>query len=221
MNIDKKGNSWLSISEFNVQSYCEVQLKFIWKGIKIETEKMLKGSEAHQEKFDSFKEETKGLEEVDIVDAIRRAIERQETFVGREVFIISPTFRIKGVIDSIEIRPEGVLISDDKPLYYPYLSAKSQVVAYATAFKDRYRPPLDILMMIKNRDRGSIVWEEVFSQEWFDFMLEKINRMHELALGKREFEPTKNPKKCFSCSYRNVCDVRTKSSSCPTSTVQS
>jgi CRISPR/Cas system-associated exonuclease Cas4 (RecB family) len=198
----------LSISEFNVQSYCEVQLKFIWQGIKIRPEKMLKGSSIHQEKFQKFKDQTKDWEEVDIVDAIKRAIERQETFIGREIFIISPTFRIKGVIDSIEIRPEGILISDDKPLEYPYLSAKSQVVAYATAFKDRYRPPLDIFMMIKNRDKGSIIWEEVFSQEWLDFMLEKINRMHELALGKREFEPTSNPKKCLACSYRNVCDKK-------------
>jgi CRISPR-associated exonuclease Cas4 len=206
MRIDKNGNPWISISEFNVQSYCEVQLKFIWQGIKIETKKMLQGSEAHQDKLQKFEEETKDLERVDIVTAIKRAIEKQETFVGREVFIISPTFRIKGVIDSIEIRPEGILISDDKPIDYPYISAKSQVVAYATAFKDRYRPPLDIFMMIKNRDKGSIVWEEVFSQEWLDFMLEKINRVNELALGKREFEPTKNANKCLSCSYREVCD---------------
>jgi CRISPR/Cas system-associated exonuclease Cas4 (RecB family) len=206
MRIDKNGNPWISISEFNVQSYCEVQLKFIWQGIKIETKKMLQGSEVHQEKYEQFEEETKDLERVDIVTAIKRAIEKQETFVGREVFIVSPTFRIKGVIDSIEIRPEGILISDDKPIDYPYISAKSQVVAYATAFKDRYRPPLDIFMMIKNRDKGSIVWEEVFSQEWLDFMLEKINRMNELALGKREFEPTKNINKCLSCSYREMCD---------------
>ena len=208
MRIDKSGNPWISISEFNVQSYCEVQLKFIWQGIKIRTEKMLKGSEVHQEKFEQFKEETKELEEVGIVNAIKRAIEKQETFVGREVFIISPTFRIKGVIDAIEIRPEGIMISDDKPIEYPYISAKSQVVAYATAFKDRYRPPLDIFMMIRNRDKGSIVWEEIFSQDWFEFMLEKINRMHELALGKREFEPTKNLKKCLSCSYRSMCDKK-------------
>jgi len=206
MRMDKNGNPWISISEFNVQSYCELQLKFIWSGIKIETKKMKKGSDVHNEKFQQFEEDTKGFEEVDIVDAIKRAVEKQETFVGREVFIISPTFRIKGVIDSIEIRPEGILISDDKPISYPYVSAKSQVVAYATVFKDRYRPSLDIFMMIKNRDKGSIVWEEIFSQEWLDFILEKINRIHELALGKRDFEPTKNPKKCSSCSYRCMCN---------------
>ncbi|NIO45122.1 MAG: Dna2/Cas4 domain-containing protein [Candidatus Aenigmarchaeota archaeon] len=208
MRIDKNGESWLSISEFNIQSYCEVQLKFIWKGIKIKTEQMIKGSKIHNEKFQEFKELTKDLEDVDIVNAIKRAIEKQERFAGREIFIVSPTFRLIGKIDVVEIGPEGIIICDDKPVKYPYLSVKSQVAAYATAFKDRYRPPLNIYMMIKNRDRGNIIWEDVFSQEWLDFSLEKINRMHELALGKRDFEPTANPKKCLTCSYRNICDKK-------------
>lgn len=206
MKIDSKGNSWLSISEFNIQCYCEMQLKFIWQGIKIETEKMIRGSSVHDEKFQQFKEQTKGLEDVDIVNAIKRAIEKQERFAGREVFIISPTFRLRGVMDAIEIGPEGIVIADDKPVDYPYLSVKSQLAAYAVAFKDRYRPPLDIFMMVKNRDKGIIVWEDVFSQDWFEFAIEKISRMHELALGKREFEPTVNPKKCLSCSYKSICD---------------
>jgi len=208
MRIDKNGNSWLSISEFNIQSFCEVQLKFIWQGIKVKTEKMLKGFEIHQEKFQQFEDQTKCLEDVDIVNAIKRAIQKRERFVGREIFIMSPTFRLIGKIDAIEIGPEGIVIADDKPVEYPYLSVKSQVAAYAAAFKDRYRPLLDIYMMIKNRDEGSIVWEEVFSQEWFDFILEKINRLHELALGKRDFEPTAYPRKCLSCSYRNICDKK-------------
>ncbi len=206
MKIDSKGNSWLSISEFNIQCYCEMQLKFIWQGIKIETEKMMRGSSVHNDKFQQFKKQTEGLEDVDIVSAIKRAIEKQERFAGREVFIISPTFRLRGVMDAIEIGPEGIVIADDKPVDHPYLSVKSQLAAYAVAFKDRYRPPLDIFMMVKNRDRGVIIWEEVFSQEWFEFALEKIGRMHELALGKREFEPTANPKKCLSCSYKSICD---------------
>ncbi len=208
MRIDKNGDSWLSISEFNIQSYCEVQLKFIWQGIKVKTKQMINGFKIHNEKLQDFKDQTKDLEDVDIVNAIKRAIEKQERFAGREVFIVSPTFRLIGVIDSIEIGPEGIIIADDKPIEYPYLSVKSQLVAYATAFKDRYKPTLDIYMIVKNRDKGTIVWEDVFSQEWFEFIVEKINRLHELALGRREFEPTANPKKCLSCSYRNICDKK-------------
>ena len=206
MRIDSKGNSWIAISEFHQQSYCEVQLKYKWQGIIRETEQMINGSNIHEEKFEKFIEETKELEKVDIREAIKRAIENDERFSGREVFVVSPTFRIFGMIDSIEIGPDGIMISDDKPSEYAYISDKSQIIAYATAFKDFYRPPIDIFMSIRNRDKGDLTWEEVLTQNWIDFILEKINRLHELALGKREFEPTKNPKKCLACSYKDVCD---------------
>jgi len=210
MRIDSKGNSWIAISEFHQQSYCEVQLKYKWQGIIRETEQMINGSNIHEEKFEKFIEETKELEKVDIREAIKRAIENDERFSGREVFVVSPTFRIFGMIDSIEIGPDGIMISDDKPSEYAYISDKSQIIAYATAFKDFYRPPIDIFMSIRNRDKGDLTWEEVLTQNWIDFILEKINRLHELALGKREFEPTKNPKKCLACSYKDVCDKKLK-----------
>jgi CRISPR/Cas system-associated exonuclease Cas4 (RecB family) len=63
-------------------------------------------------------------------------------------------------------------------------------------------------MTIKNRDSGDITWEDMLTQDWVDFLLEKINRLHELALGKRDFEPTKNPKKCSACSYKDICDKK-------------
>ena len=208
MRIDSKGNSWIAISEFHQQAYCEVQLKFKWQGIKKETPAMKIGSEIHEQKFKDFLDKTKEAEQVEIQEAIKRAIENEERFSGREVFIISPTFRIFGVIDSVEIGPEGIIVSDDKPSEYSYLSDKSQIIAYALAFKDKYRPPLDVFMRIKNRDSGDITWEDVLTQEWVDFLMEKVNRLHELALGRREFEPTKKPKKCMACSYRDVCDKK-------------
>jgi CRISPR/Cas system-associated exonuclease Cas4 (RecB family) len=169
---------------------------------------MIEGSDIHEQKFKEFLDETKESEQVKITEAIKRAIENNERFSGREVFIVSPNFRLFGLIDSIEIGPDGIMITDDKPSEYSFLSDKSQIIAYAIAFKDFYRPPLDIFMTIKNRDSGDITWEDVLTQEWVDFMLEKIDRLHELALGKREFEPTKNPKKCSACSYRDVCDKK-------------
>lgn len=208
MRIDSKGNSWIAISEFHQQSYCEVQLKFKWSGIVRETAEMKEGSQIHEEKFEKFIEETKEMEKIGIKDAIKRAVENNERFSGREVFITSPRFRLFGMIDAVDIGPDGIIITDDKPSEYAFISDKSQIIAYAMAFKDFYRPPLDIFMTIKNRDSGDITWEDVLTQEWVDFLLEKINRLHELALGKREFEPTKNPKKCSACSYRDVCDKK-------------
>lgn len=208
MKIDPEGNSWIFISEFHQQSYCEVQLKFMWQGIIRKTKQMLNGAEIHKEKFEKFVEETKDMEKVDIKDAIRRALENNERFSGREVFIKSPTFRLIGIIDSIEIGPDGILIIDDKPSKYTYLSDKSQILAYAIAFKDLYRPPLDIFMMIRNRDDGSVIWKDILTEYWVIFMLEKINRLHDLVLGKREFEPTKNRKKCLACNYRDLCEYK-------------
>ena len=205
MDIASKNEIWIPISEIGIQTFCEVQLKFIWKGVKIKTKKMVNGSLIHYEKFKKFERQTRRLESVEIINAIRRAIKKRERFVGREIFIKSPTFRLIGRVDAIEIGPEGIVIIDDKPIEYPFLSAKSQVAAYSLAFKDKYRPPLDIYMMIKNRDKGIIVWKDVFSEEWFSFIIEKINRIYELILGKRNFEPTSNPKKCLSCCYRNFC----------------
>ena len=211
MRIDSFGKSWIAISEFHQQSYCEVQLKYKWQGIRMETGAMRRGTAIHEQKFNDFLERTKELEQVGIQNAIRLAIEKEQSFSGREVLIDSPTFRLFGVIDQIEIGPGGIIISDDKPcLDYTYLSDKAQVIAYALAFKDKYKPPLDIFMRIKNRDSGDIVWEDVLTQDWVDFLMEKVNRLHELAMGEREFEPTKNPKKCLACTYRNMCDKRIK-----------
>jgi CRISPR-associated exonuclease Cas4 len=83
-------------------------------------------------------------------------------------------------------------------------------VAYAIAFKDFYRPPLEVYVAVRNRDSGDTTWEDILTQEWVDDFLERIGRLHELAMGQREFEPTKNPKKCLACSYKDICDKKIK-----------
>ena len=206
MFIDKFGNSWIAISEFHQQAFCEFQLKHKWEGIVKETEKMKIGSNIHEERLRKFLEETEEAKKVRVEDAIKRAIEKGERFSARELLIRSSTFRIYGNIDLIEIGPNGILITDEKPSDYPFISDKVQLLAYAIAFKDRYRPPLDIFIIMKHRDKGDIVWEEILTQDLVDFMLERIDRLHNLALGKRKFEPTLNPKKCLKCAYRDVCE---------------
>lgn len=207
MFFDKNGNSWIAISEFHQQAYCEVQLKYKWAGIKRITPQMTKGTEIHDEKLDEFEKETEGAEQVEVKEAIKRAIEKGERFVARELLIRSPTFRLYGMIDAVEIGPHGITITDDKPCEYPYMSAVSQILGYGIAFKDFYRPNIDIFLIIKHHN-GDIIWEEVLDQDKVDEMLERINRIHELATGLREFEPTGNPKKCASCSYRDICKKR-------------
>lgn len=208
MLMDESGNPWIAISEFHQQCYCEVQLKYKWSGIKVETKEMKLGKQIHLGKLKDFEERMKEAEVVDINEAIRRAVENNERFSARELMIKSLKFRIYGIIDFVEIGPDGIVITDDKPGEYAFISVKSQLLGYALAFKDFYKPPLDIMVVMKQRDTGDIVWEDFLTEGWVEFIKEKITRIQGLALGEREFEPTKNPKKCVVCGYKDVCDKR-------------
>ncbi len=204
MLLDNSGSPWFAISEFQQQAYCEVQLKYKWAGIKIVTPKMAKGTEIHNQLLEKFKKETKDLEEITVWDALKAA-SVGKTSIARELAVRSSNFKLYGVIDQIEIGPGGIVIIDDKPCEYPYYSAKVQLFLYAIAFKDFYRPEMDITVRMRHRDKGNIVWEEILTEEIFEQMTERIQRMTELVLGERDFEPTKNPKKCINCSYKDVC----------------
>ncbi|MBU3905207.1 MAG: PD-(D/E)XK nuclease family protein [Nanoarchaeota archaeon] len=204
MFIDSNNNPWFSISEFNIQSYCELQLKYIWSGIRITTKQMLQGTARHKELETKFIEETKDLEEVTIEEALELA-KKGITSVARELRIKSFNFRLNGIIDHIEIGPTGITILDDKVGDIAYPGSKTQLFMYAIAFKDCYRSDLDIRVRIRNRDTLQTVWEEVFTENVFNEMEEKLQRMAELAMHEREFEPTNSPKKCAACSYKEMC----------------
>ncbi|MDD5417017.1 MAG: PD-(D/E)XK nuclease family protein [Candidatus Aenigmarchaeota archaeon] len=195
---------WFSISEFNIQAYCEVQLKYRWSGIVRVTPSMVLGTKAHKQIENKFVEDTKDLEEVSIEQALELAKQGIST-VARELPITSPTFRLNGIIDQIEITPNGIIILDDKPSEYAHYGSQVQLYLYAIAFKDRYRPDLDIQVRIRHRDSGDTVWEDMLTEEIHNEIMERLQRMVELALGQREFEPTQNPKKCEKCTYREMC----------------
>jgi len=207
MFIDQNNNPWFSISEFNIQSYCELQLKYIWSGIKFTTPQMVSGTARHKELENKFIEETKDLEEVTIPEALELA-KKGISSVARELRIKSFNFRLNGIIDHIEISPEGIIILDDKPGDTAYPGSKTQLFMYALAFKDCYRPDLDIRVKIRNRDTLETIWEEPFTENILENMQEKLQKMCELAMHEREFAPTNNPKKCASCSYREMCQSK-------------
>jgi len=202
------GQPWFSISEFNIQAYCEVQLKYRWSGIKITTPAMIAGTQTHSQIEQTFVEETKDLEEVSIEEALELA-KQGITTAARELHISSNTFRLNGIIDQIEIGPNGIIILDDKPSDQPHFGSKVQLFMYAIAFKDRYRPELDISVKIRHSKSQKIVWEDAFTETIHEEMMERLQRMNELALGKREFEPTQFDVKCKHCSYREMCKKST------------
>jgi len=206
MFVDSTG-PWFSISEFNISEYCELQLKYIWSGIKITTPQMVCGTQRHKEIENKFIEETKDLEEVTIPEALQLA-KQGITSVARELRIKSHNFRLNGIIDHIQITPEGIIILDDKPGNTAYPGSQIQLFMYALAFKDCYKPDLDIRVQVRNRDTLNVIWEDCFNEEVLERMEEKLQRMIELAMGEREFEPTSNPRKCASCSYREMCHAK-------------
>lgn len=193
-----------SISEFNIQAYCELQLKYRWSGIKITSKDMIKGSYQHSQIESKFIEETKLLETVSVEEALSLA-KQGISSKARELTVISKTFRLRGIIDQIEINPDGIIILDDKPSDTAHFGSKVQLFMYAIAFKDHYKPDLDIMVRIRHRDKGHTVWEDMLTEDIQVEMLERLQRMTELALGQREFEPTKNEKKCNACTYKNLC----------------
>lgn len=206
MFVDSTG-PWFSISEFNISEYCELQLKYIWSGIKITTPPMIQGTRRHKEIEEKFIEETKDLEEVSIEEAIQLA-KQGITSVARELRIKSHNFRLNGIIDHIQITPQGIIILDDKPGDTAYPGSKIQLFMYALAFKDCYKPDLDIRVQVRNRDTLNVVWEDVFTEDILAQMEDKLQNMIELAMGEREFEPTRNQRKCASCSYREMCQAK-------------
>ncbi|MBU4124531.1 MAG: PD-(D/E)XK nuclease family protein, partial [Nanoarchaeota archaeon] len=142
--------------------------------------------------------------EVTIEEALELA-KQGITTVARELHISSNTFRLNGIIDQIEIGPNGIIILDDKPSDQPYFGSKVQLFMYAIAFKDHYKPDLDIHVKIRQSKTQKIVWEDTFNEKIHEEMMERLQRMNELALGKREFEPTQYEVKCRNCTYREMC----------------
>ncbi len=208
MFIDSRGNSWIAISEFQSQNYCELQLKYKWEGYKPETKEMKRGSEIHEKKEKEYLEEAEKKEKLTIIEAVQRATKDKESFVTREFPITSPFFRLYGKIDSVTIEPDKIIVSDDKPTDVVFLSEKMQVLCYAIALKDKYRIPLELHVQIKNRDSGKVVWTEVVTQEHVEELRNTIQRLHSLATKKEDFIQTTNPKKCLKCPYREICDKR-------------
>ena len=78
MFIDSNNNPWFSVSEFNIQSYCELQLKYRWSGIKPITQAMIQGTKRHKQLETKFIEETKDLEEVTIPKTLELAMHERD-----------------------------------------------------------------------------------------------------------------------------------------------
>lgn len=194
------------ISWLHSQSYCEYQL-FLEKFKKIQVEKtqeMIQGCLVHKQLEKEHLE--KATEEMTVEEAIKRSEITGETFIIRELDTFSFKHGIYGKIDEVQIEPERIIIIDDKPNNYPYLSLKRQVWGYCLCFQDEMNIKKEIISVLRNRDSKNIFWQEPFNEESRNHIVDVVLKTHDLIKGIREAEATGNSAKCMKCRFNKVCD---------------
>ena len=198
-----EGKSNFPISWLNKQGYCEYQLylehmKGIKKGPTVE---MTHGSQVHKELEDIFKKDSTPA-------TFEQALEESkiEASMSREVFVVAPEYGIRGYIDEIWMKPDEIVIIDDKPGRTPYESTMNQVRAYCLAYKDMTGDDRKIKGALRERGTDNLFWIEVFEPEIEKQIKFTIDRMHSLFDGQKPFIATKNPNKCKSCRYQSYCE---------------
>lgn len=199
--IEDKHN--FPISWLNQQGYCEYQLYLEYmKGVETQpTHAMTHGSQIHQELEDIFKQESTPAKFEEAVEA-----SKTEASMSREVFVVSPEYGIRGFIDEIWMKPEEIVIIDDKPGRTPYESTMNQVRAYCLAYKEMTGDERKIKAALRERGTENLFWIEIFTPDVEKQIKYTIDRMHGLFDGTKPFVPTKNPKKCNSCRFKNDCE---------------
>ena len=198
-----EGKSNFPISWLNKQGYCEYQLYLEhMKGIESpSTPEMTHGSAIHKQLEDAFKQDAK---KVSFEQTMEES--KNEASMSRECFVVSPNNGIRGYIDEIWMKPEEIVIIDDKPGRTPYESTMNQVRAYCLAFKDMTGDKRKIKSALRQRATDNIFWSEEFTKDVENQILFTINRIHGLFEGTKPFVPTKNPNKCHSCRFKHDCE---------------
>lgn len=195
------------ISALIAHDYCECQiiLRYIRK-IRAWTPKIEKGISVHKTLENNFlkQADTAGT----IEEIIIRAEKENRTFITRELFVKSKEDKLIGKIDQVQIHPDKITIMDDKPNLYE--SSKLQLTGYCIALSAMYYLKKDIFAAVRDRDTGTIMWEEKFNKD-SDLTAKvraNIQRILDLASGKATPIPTENEAKCKACSYFDCCTYK-------------
>ena len=198
-----EGKSNFPISWLNQQGYCEYQLYLQYmKGIETPaTPEMTHGSDIHNQLEDIFKQDSTPT-------SFENAVEesKETASMSRECFVVSPEYGIRGYIDEIWMKPDEIVIIDDKPGRTPYQSTMNQVRAYCLAYKDMTNDDRKIKAALRERGTENLFWIEIFTPEVENEIKFTIERMHGLFDGTKPFVPTKNQNKCRSCRYKRYCE---------------
>jgi CRISPR/Cas system-associated exonuclease Cas4 (RecB family) len=172
------------------------------KGIETQpTRAMTQGSQIHKELEDIFKKDSTPAKFEDAVEE-----SKTQASLSREVFVVAPHYGIRGYIDEIWMKPDEIVIIDDKPGRTPYPSTMNQVRAYCLAFKSMTQDKRKIKAALRERGTGNLFWIEIFTPEVEKEIKFTIDRMQGLFEGTKPFIPTKNKNKCRSCRYKRYCE---------------
>ena len=198
-----EGKNNFPISWLNQQGYCEYQL-YLENVEGIErgpTKAMTEGSRIHEQLEDAFNEDATPSTFEDAIEA-----SKEEAIMSRECFVIAPDYGIRGYIDEIWMKPDEIVIIDDKPGRTPYESTMNQVRAYCLAYKNMTGDERKIKAALRERGTENLFWIEVFTPEVEKSIKFTIDRMQGLFDGTKPFIATKNPRKCKSCRFKNDCE---------------
>ena len=198
-----EGKNNFPISWLNQQGYCEYQLYLEYmKGIETRpTAAMTHGSQIHKQLENIFNKDATPAKFEDAVEA-----SKTEASMSREVTVVAPDYGIRGDIDEIWMTPDEIVIIDDKPGRTPYQSTMNQVRAYCLAFKDMTGDERKIKAALRERGTDKLFWIEIFTPEVEKQIKFTIDRVQGLLDGTKPFVPTKNPKKCRSCRFKDTCE---------------
>ncbi len=202
MIIDGKNN--FPISWLNQQGYCEysIYLENV-RGIETEpTIEMKQGQAIHQELENDFK---KDAEIIDFKEMMK--LSQTQEILSREMYVSSPKFGIRGLIDEIWLTPDEFIIIDDKPGSFAYNSTINQVFGYCLAFKDTIgADDRKISGALRQRGTSNIFWMQEFNEESQRRIQKILERMQNLLKGSKHFLPTNNPRKCAKCRFNSFCE---------------
>jgi len=197
------GRNNFPISWLNKQGYCEysIYLENV-KGVEVQpTLDMVIGTQEHTRLEEDFKKDAEPV-------TFEEMLETSKTLelLSRELPVISESYGIRGYIDEVWMTPDEFVIIDDKPGSRAFPSSIHQVFGYCLAFKDTVEDDRKIIAALRERGTDNIFWSAYFDQKAEKNILSLINRVHDLILGKKDFIPTKNPRKCRSCRFNPQCD---------------
>jgi len=186
------------------QAYCEYQIYLehvLGKEGKI-TSEMEKGKKVHSMLEEKHKE--KAEIKLSVKDALEKSQKEKIILVGREVYVENEN--LMGLIDEIHFTPNKIIIINDKPGDFAYLTNKMQVWGYCLAFQEQFNPKISIVGCIRQRDNQKILWKGDFLDEHKNMVLDAIKRILGIINGNQKPQPTTKISKCKNYRLKDDCD---------------